>query len=485
MTIFALFANTAHANNISVLNGSITGQSTTNSTCKVQFDISWENSWKNAINYDAAWVFIKYSTDAGTTWKHATLKANDTNPLDDDPSLGWSRGTNSDVAITVPTDKKGAFIQRTANGSGIFSSTVIKFVWDWSNDYLSNSDTVKISTGTSARVKIFAIEMIYIPQGAFSLGSGGSESGAFYKYPTTTNTYSVSSEAAINVGTTTDYLYYPNTSTYSGDQTGPIPAAFPKGYNAFYIMKYELSQGQYADFLNTLTSDQATARYPNYSDYRYTISGTHPNRSASVPNRACNYLSWADVAAYADWAGLRPFTELEFEKACRGTATAVANEYAWGNTTITPYSSISNDGAVNEVPATSGANCNYVDCSPDGPIRCGAFATSSSTRQQAGAGYYGVMELSGNVWERPVTVGNSTGRNFTGLHGDGALTTSSPYGNADVTNWPGTNAVGAGFRGGDWAHGATIGCVSDRDGAAYTDGTRYYIYGGRCARTAP
>ena len=40
-------------------------------------------------------------------------------------------------------------------------------------------------------------------------------------------------------------------------------------------------------------------------------------------------LSWADGAAYADW-GIAANDRMEFEKACRGTAAAVADEYAWG-----------------------------------------------------------------------------------------------------------------------------------------------------------
>ena len=43
---------------------------------------------------------------------------------------------------------------------------------------------------------------------------------------------------------------------------GALTAAFPKGYGAFYCMKYELSEGEYAAFLDQLTPAQAAARYP-------------------------------------------------------------------------------------------------------------------------------------------------------------------------------------------------------------------------------
>lgn len=463
----------AEANNLAVSSVSLTGVSVGSGTAKVQFNLSQENSWRDAANYDAAWVFVKYSTDAGVTWNHATLKTSGTNPA------GFSAGTGTALDIVVPADKKGAFLQRSLTGSGPVSTNTIQLVWDYTADGVSASAT--------ARVKVFAVEMVYIPTGAFYAGSGGAETSAFYTYPTATSAYLINSEAAITVGTTAGNLYYP-LSTYGGDQAGPIPAAFPKGYTAFYLMKYEISQGQYADFLNTITSAQATTRYPGQTTYRHTISGTHPNYSASRPDRACNWISWADVTAYSDWAALRPMTELEFEKAARGTIAPVANEYAWGSTSITAAQNISGVENGTETITNAGANCAYNNTTfiggdaGTGPLRCGIFATATSARASSGAGYYGNMELSGNLWERPVTVGNATGRAFTGLHGDGTLDGS---GNANVTNWPVTDAIGSGYRGGVWGIDATAERVSDRTYAASTDATRLYNIGGRCARTSP
>jgi hypothetical protein len=63
------------------------------------------------------------------------------------------------------------------------------------------------------------------------------------------------------------------------------------------------------------------------------------------------------------------------------------------------------------------------------------------------------MEMSGSVMEKTVSVGNSTGRLFTGTHGDGEL---SMNGHANVSNWPGlsggevTGATGSNWRGGNW-----------------------------------
>jgi len=120
-----------------------------------------------------------------------------------------------------------------------------------------------------------------------------------------------------------------------------------------------------------------------------------------------------------------------------------------------------------------------------GPLRVGSFAKGVTTnmRVNSGAGFYGAMELSGNVWERAVTVGRSTGRAFEGrYHGNGVLDGS---GNPNVTSWPGTNAVGAGFRGGVWTSDALIARLSDRLYAADTLTRRSTDDGGRGVRSAP
>jgi formylglycine-generating enzyme required for sulfatase activity len=493
-----VFAPQAQANNIKVSDVSLQNLDSIAGTVDIKFDVSWDNSFTRTDSngqayFDRAWVFVKYQIGGTGAWYHATLVSG--------ASLG---NYSASTAIGITSDGKGAFCRPGLNQA-----------LRWSFSYGMSMDTI--------RVRVFAIEMVYIPQGSFVLGSGGSEYAHFYAYPTTTDTYTVSSEDAITVGTTAGNLYYDYYNAYSGDQTGPVPAAFPKGYGGFYCMKYEVSQGQYRDFLNTLTrtqqntrtgtslasgttsvtniyvmSNTATVSYRNGIRCDATIPSSDPItfycdlNANGTPNEsddgewiACNWLSWADLMAYADWAGLRPMTELELEKASRGparTGSPTANEYAWGNTTVDYFSDLSNTGTSSEAIGQTrpNANCNYSSASPDGPVRCGMFATSSSSRTTAGASYYGVMELSGNLWERPVTIGNATGRLFTGLHGNGTLNTT---GDADVTNWPGTGATGSGFRGGNWPYVTSFARVSDRYNAADTVSYRSYDCGGRFART--
>ena len=203
-----------------------------------------------------------------------------------------------------------------------------------------------------------------------------------------------------------------------------------------------------------------------------------------------NYMSWADLTALLDWSGLRPMSELEYEKAGRGSRgvsspiAAVSGEYAWGSTSITGATSITNGGTGSE-RGQSGSNIAYdFPAGVQGPLRVGSFAAGVNTRVASGGGFYGVLELSGNVWERAVTVGNSTGRAFEGrYHGNGVLDSS---GNPNVTSWPAPiDAEGAGFRGGDWISAASRARLSGRDYAAYTYSLRSSDIGGRGVRSAP
>jgi len=196
---------------------------------------------------------------------------------------------------------------------------------------------------------------------------------------------------------------------------------------------------------------------------------------------ACNWISSDDALAFADWSGLRPYSELEFEKACRGVLFPYVNENAWGNTNATYATSISNPGLTNEVAGNVGANYAFNnDAGVQGPLRCGSFARAATNREQAGATYYGVMEMSGNLWEYVVSVGILASRSFNkNNHGNGSLTVA---GVSDVVSWP----VNMGIRGGAFNAVAAASQVSDRGNAssAYTS-MRYQSTGIRLARANP
>ena len=185
--------------------------------------------------------------------------------------------------------------------------------WNYGADGVLNSEDVEI--------KVFAVEMVYVTTGAYALGSGGTEPSHFFNAATTHRHSVLVENAPITVGTNYGNLNYANDYPYfAGDHKGPIPAAFPKGYNAFWIVKYECSRQQYLDFLTNIDQANANNRAP-CPEY-VVLSGTYPNWVVANPEKAVGHISINDYLAFADWAALRPFTELEFEKACRGANQA-------------------------------------------------------------------------------------------------------------------------------------------------------------------
>jgi len=503
--ILMLFNLQAFANNIQVNNAALFAQVPSGNYTYVQFDLSWENSWRDAVNWDAAWVFVKFKASYDTTWKHATL---------------FTSGHVIPNSYTgAPTaDGKGIFIYRPVNGNGNVSLISTYLKWNYGADGVNDGDLVQ--------VKVFAIEMVYIPQGSFYAGDGTSNPvfGQFSQ-GNTTAPFLITSEGALTLGGTPvtnlgsrNSINMSPVDDFNIITTQNLPAVFPKGYNDFYCMKYEISQGQYTEFLNTLTRTQQQRRvesnistdvitniYVMFNSISITNrnviacpgsgNGTIPPIifSCNRQDRACNFLEWQDGAAYSDWAGLRPMTTLEFEKTCRGPITPVANEYAWGTVNITAATTISGTENGTETITTVNANCNYNNNpfsggdGSQGPLRCGIFAKVSTTREQAGATYYGVMEMSGNVSEGTVAVGNPTGRLFDGVNGDGILST---LGNANVSNWPGLlsgeviGSAGAGMRGGSWPLSFYFSRTSDRGWDNNNAGARTMHQGFRSVRTS-
>jgi formylglycine-generating enzyme required for sulfatase activity len=504
-----LWGTALQANNIQVTNSTLTGN--TGTSAQIQFDLSWENSWRGGAvtNWDAAWVFVKYRTSLTGPWQHANL--NNTGHV-------AAAGSQIDLGLLTPgtaynattNPVVGVFIYRDAAGTGNLNLPGTQLQWNFAALGLNYADI--------AQVQVFAIEMVYVPQGAFAAGSGGTEEAAFTL--TTINTANATT-APGGTGSLGGQA-----GGYPTGQTAPANASWPNGFAAFYCMKYELSQQQYVDFLNTLTRTQQNARTGTDISgtaitNRYVMSNTSAlnNRNgircdATIPASpapvtfycdlnsngtggeasdgkeiACNWLNWDDLTAYLDWSGLRPMTELEFEKACRGTITPVPNEYPWGTTGAAGSSyTLSNAGATNEGIATNFStdvgNANHSFQSSSGPIRVGIFAANvaNTGRVSAGASYYGIMELGGNVWERSVTISYASGRAFTGTHGNGALAAN---GDPDGATWPSPITGGFGWKGGAFIYETIRMQVSCRVNANFDWNNRDWSLGGRGVRLVP
>lgn len=268
-------------------------------------------------------------------------------------------------------------------------------------------------------------------------------------------------------------LYADDEDTWTGSTTDH----YPNGYGAFFTMKYEISQEQYVAFLNKLTAAQQRARTIG-ADLESLLEGQYvfgPDKNkpsarngiklASIgvndapyvfandlnprdeysqngdgQTIACNFLNAGDMMAYADWTGLRPLTELEFEKMSRRPYPypALRGEYVWNTSgDFTPATGFygETEGKYNE--RLSGGNIN-AEAKLKGPVRSGAFAAGGAGQTDAGASFWGVMDLGGNLAELYYN-SNTEGRAFCGLqdanHGDGKINAS---GAGDVSNvfWP-------------------------------------------------
>jgi len=458
----------AAANNIKVDNVRTRNLDAGAKTVDIVFDLSWENSWRNDVNHDAAWVFVKFRAPTSNDWQHAYLATNA--GVHSAPGAVIAVGTNDAAGVGAGLGM-GVFVSANSTkvqGDANYPGTSLR--WNF------GASGYEFTAGSEIDVSVHAIEMVYVAEGPFYVGSGGTESGSFTdgsRVSGATIPFRIASEGALEIGPQAGNLW--GTST-GGDNrigaAGTLAAAFPKGYGAFYCMKYSITQGQYAEFLNLLTPAQQTARAYTGGANRHTISKVGDEYVAGAPDRACNNISWQDVAAYLDWSGLRPMTELEYEKACRGPEYPVANEYAWGsNSTLGLGSIITTDGG-------DGSGLEFYTGNLNGgnPIRVGSFATNGADRVKAGASYWGIMELSGYPAEQAISV--ASGRSFTGLHGNGVLHATTGL-STGVANWP-----DAGIRGGHWDFGA--GRVSDRISADRVFTHRRDIpLGGRAVRSAP
>ncbi|MFA9372288.1 MAG: SUMF1/EgtB/PvdO family nonheme iron enzyme, partial [Labilibaculum antarcticum] len=292
---------------------------------------------------------------------------------------------------------------------------------------------------------------------------------------------------------------------------GTVPATYPKGYQGFYCMKYEVTQEQYVDFLNSLPYAAQANRIdilPNQpvgtgivNAVRNGIRIYQPGVSSVTPAIygldldddgvfyeqedggaiACNYLNRDDAYSYADWAGLRPMTELEYEKAARGLGSESEADFAWGVSPPVFVAGIEtgSEGTVSEKPLSVSANVNAGNAVL-GPMRVGAFANAGSTRLTSGASFWGIMDLSGNLHERCVAMGAY--KLFVGGHGNGIIL-GTPYG-CDISNWYSDGKYNS-MRGGCYFSSSDLLLISDRTYTYYEYNSRGVNFGFRAVRTAP
>jgi len=475
IVLFFLLTICSHpmlANNIRIKKLSLTDTLKTTKDIKIKFDLSWENSWRDDINWDAAWITAKVKRANGS-WKHIKFQTTG-NSIEGNPQT---------AKIVVPSDRMGAFIYRSGKGTGNIDLSGIKLAWNYGLDSVANID--------SAEIRFFATEMVYVPQGSFAFGDSYTPTKNVYsqastdrlvpsifknfiaadtlKYGSNTPMFSIisdkttpklttasTSSGAMNNGDQViiDGIYINGTKGIGITASEPFKySSFPIGFKAFYSMKYEVSQGQYTDFLNTtkiiasnmpagMISQNVLLPTPNSPSQplsRFSIEKQGETYIVSRPDRAMDYATSNHIFAFANWSSLRPMTELEFEKAARGPLAPTYNDRANGQNpqgNIAPtgnndqvISVLKLNGAENgtEAPTTSDSTkfLSYSGITIEGgdggtgSYRVGVFATSSSSRRSSGASYYGIMGLNDNVVELVISLNSEHSRSFKDVNGIG------------------------------------------------------------------
>lgn len=483
-----LFAFHVQANNLVIGTPTISGRT-------ISFTIQWDNSWRVSpapSNWDAVWVFVKRQAcdqPNENPWLHEVLA-----------SSGHSV-TGSQLQVDLPADKRGVFIRRNADGIGNITQSTVTLTL--------------ASDVNSDNIGLFGMEMVNVPQGNFYVGDGRPDLNAFTNGSTDSPLLITASLQANGLGASSNY------QKNSYGSTGALPATFPLGYNSFYCMKYEITTAQYTAFLNTLTYNQQLRMQedPNTTpptspvgtimnqDLGYSIEVMTPGIStinltpAVYGNDANNNnvyneeddglalpvaIRIKDTMAFLDWAALRPMSEFEYEKACRGPLTPVMNEFAWGTTDS--YSVWWWGGRINKFTKNE-----VLNIAPLGPHnvgqgmvwRVGVAATPTSDRLHAGATYYGILDMTGNVYERAVGGYNFDYSSFSTVNGDGNLDSE---GFANVIGWPidknnrDTYESYYMKKGGSTRRDQMM-QVSNRQILNWGDGNRYNVSGGRGVRS--
>ena len=243
LSFFILFPFISFSTNLKIEAVEWHHETSPNKKAHVKMTISWKNAWHNIRNYDAAWVTIKFQHKEWGA-RHAKIADSGHRILSNNKTGGVS------AKINVPKDATGFFIFPEKEYRGDVS-------WTVQIELDTSILTDRRFRAWDHRIRVYGVEMVYIPSGGFTLGdldtlllnegalfksSGDGKFGGLFKVE--------KEKSEIKIGKGNGELFYRvRDSIYQGDQTGIISPEFPKGVQSFYIMKYELKQGQYAEFL--------------------------------------------------------------------------------------------------------------------------------------------------------------------------------------------------------------------------------------------
>ena len=233
-------------------------------------------------------------------------------------------------------------------------------------------------------------------------------------------------------------------SSDARDNEKPVHSVY---VDAFYMDKYEVTNAQYAAFLNAkgkhVDAGQIWLDIGDGDEKIEYVSGKY-RAKAGYENHPVVEVSWYGAMAYAAWKGKRLPTEAEWEKAARGGLAGL--KYPWGNT----------------IDSTKANYSNHIK------------DTTAVGKYTANG--YGLFDMAGNVWEWCLDEYNA---NFYSVS-----PARNPLSGANSVEWLINNYKGVKssriLRGGSWYNAVQYVRVAYRNSnAPATTGTGS---GFRCAR---
>ena len=166
--------------------------------------------------------------------------------------------------------------------------------------------------------------------------------------------------------------------------------------DAFWIDRYEVTNAQYAQFLNEVgghldqcREERCIGTKEEDEDSHILLESSQYVVEPGYEDHPVIMVSWYGAQAYCDWRSknvreqVRLPTEAEWEKAARGTDARI---YPWGNS------------------YPDGSKLNFCDanCEIDWKVESvddGYARTAPVGNYEAGRSFYGVYDMAGNVWE--------------------------------------------------------------------------------------
>lgn len=219
------------------------------------------------------------------------------------------------------------------------------------------------NTPMPAEIEVDGFQMVYIPEGAFSMGA----------------------ESETLLESCEQFRDKCNIAWF--ESANPIHEVW---VDAFYIDSFEVTNSQFVQFLNEIGShEQSCAEEACWVSFDSRIIrvglGVYEIRAAEADYPVTG-VTWYGAASFCDWRDARLPTEAEWEKAASWDARSQTKyQYAWGDTfngLLTNHC----DGSCWEAQSNTDVDDGY---GQEAPV--GSFENGRSPM--------GAYDMSGNVWE--------------------------------------------------------------------------------------